>query len=116
MPVNRQPLPCGERAALPAELAGAAQRLAPPGSAGPEDVERELRCVLEAHALGDHHAFVLELPRDGAVWTAWTRGRPPQGVTVRADCPGVGPLPAREPCGEFAGHPGAHTWGVGDRG
>ncbi|WP_052397684.1 hypothetical protein [Streptomyces sp. NRRL F-5123] len=79
---------------------------ASPGTTHPEDVERDLRCTLDAHALGDHHAFVLEVPgRDtGAVWTRWTRGHAPAVVLVLPDCP------AAEPCCEFAGHPGAHTW------
>ncbi|MFI0941250.1 hypothetical protein [Streptomyces sp. NPDC021020] len=100
------PQVCGERATLPADLADAAQRFAPPGTTYPEDVERALRCTLEAHTLGDHHAFVLELPGPGtgAVWTRWTRGHTPAIVLVLPDCP------ADEPCCEYAGHPGAHTW------
>lgn len=105
------PTACGERVALPAALADAALRLAAPG-AGPEDVERELRCTLERHDLGDHHAFVLELPGSapGAVWTRWTRGHRPVDVVVLPDCPATSPPPASEPCCEFAAHQGAHSW------
>jgi hypothetical protein len=106
------PTACGERVALPAALVDAALRLAAPRAAGPEDVERELRCALERHDLGDHHAFVLELPgpTSGAVWARWTRGRPPVGVVVLPDCPVASPPPPSEPCCEFADHQGAHSW------
>jgi hypothetical protein len=106
------PTTCGERAALPAALADAARRLAAPASTLPEDVERELRCTLERHDLGDHHAFVLELPGSapGAVWARWTRGHHPADVVALPDCPAASPPPSSEPCCEFAAHPGAHSW------
>ncbi|WP_052397682.1 hypothetical protein [Streptomyces sp. NRRL F-5123] len=107
---------CGERVGLPAALVGAARRLAPFASTVPEDVERQLRCTLERHSLGDHHAFVMELPgrAHGAVWTRWIRGRRPATVFVLPDCTGTGPPPACEPCCEFAAHPGAHSWELRD--
>ncbi|MFI0943694.1 ATP-binding protein [Streptomyces sp. NPDC021020] len=98
---------CGERVALPGHLADAARYFAP---GGPEDVERELRCTLEAHSTGDHHALVLELPEPAsALWASWVRGHAPAAVLVLPDCPDVCPS-AGVPCCEFATHPGAHTW------
>jgi hypothetical protein len=90
------PTACGERVALPAALVDAALRLAAPRAAGPEDVERELRCALERHDLGDHHAFVLELPgpTPGAVWARWTRGHPPGRRGGPPRLPGREPFPA----------------------
>jgi hypothetical protein len=84
--------------------------------ARPEDVEVNLRCVLQAHADGEHHGFVMELDGidSGAVWATWT-DEPPTAVEVRADCRAVSP-PERgsQPCCEFAGHPGAHTFDTDD--
>jgi anti-sigma regulatory factor (Ser/Thr protein kinase) len=102
---------CGERAYLPERLVPAALSAGP--GAEPVDVERELRCPLEAHTTGDHHAFVRELsgPDTGAVWTRWTRGHLPSAVLVLPDCPAVRTHDSSyEPCAEFAGHPGAHSW------
>ncbi|WP_063835952.1 ATP-binding protein [Actinacidiphila yeochonensis] len=105
---------CGERVGLPLRLLDAALRFAS-GTARPEDVERRLRCTLEGHATGDHHAFVMELDGDaGALWAAWTRGCPPAALTVLRDCAAVGPVPEAAPCCEFADHPGAHTWQLTD--
>lgn len=106
------PTACGERVDLPADLADAARRLAAPWATLPEDVQRELRCTLGRHALGDHHAFVLELPGtgSGAVWTRWTRGHRPVDVVVLPDCPTTSPPPTSEPCCEFAAHQGVHSW------
>ncbi|WUH92077.1 ATP-binding protein [Streptomyces sp. NBC_00433] len=99
---------CGERTYLPAHLVAAALG---PGTRDAEaaDVERQLRCALEAHTTGDHHAFVRELAgaATGAVWTRWIRGHLPTDVFVLADCPAVD---GHEPCADFAGHPGAHSW------
>ncbi|MFI0722077.1 hypothetical protein [Streptomyces sp. NPDC021224] len=87
-------------------------------------MEIDLRCALQTHVGGEHHAFVLQLdgPEGGAVWTSWTDS-PPARVEVRGDCQAVSP-PERgsQPCCEFAGHPGAHTydaydtWGLLGRG
>lgn len=107
----RRPV-CGERVRLPGHLVPAAVDLAA-GAAAPEDVERALRCVLERHPTGDHHAFVAERTPTGAVWTHWTRGREPAVLTALDDCPVIGPDPAREPCCEYDQHPGGHTWQLG---
>jgi len=105
---------CGERAHLPYEAVEAALKLAP--RAEPDDVERLVRCTLEDHSTGDHFAFVLELDgvHTGSVWARWIRGRLPAAVLVLPDCPATGPAPAREPCCEFAGHAGGHTWELTD--
>lgn len=110
------PVVCGERVGLPAALVAAARRLAPQGGTQPEDVQRELRCTLERHVVGDHHAFVLELPGPaaGAVWARWIRGHRPATVVVLPDCSATGPPPRSEPCAEFAAHPGLHTWQLHD--
>lgn len=112
-PRGRSPV-CGERALLPDQLVLAALELA--SCAGPDDVERHLRCTGEEHARGDHLGFVAERSgaRAGSVWARWTRGRAPADVVVMADCDATGPDPAHEPCGEYDGHPGGHTWQLAD--
>ncbi|MFI0941901.1 hypothetical protein [Streptomyces sp. NPDC021020] len=64
----------------------------------------------------------LDVPDGGAVWTSWT-DVPPTKVEVRADCQAVStPERGSQPCCEFAGHPGVHTydaydpWGLLERG
>lgn len=106
---------CGERSHLPEHLVRAA--LGHGTCDGePADVERQLRCTLEAHTTGDHHAFVTELAgaTTGAVWTRWIRGHLPTAVVVLADCPAVSTHGSREPCADFAGHAGAHSWQLAD--
>lgn len=115
-PLRPRPV-CGQRALLPRRLTPLALSYAAPGTASPQDVERRLRCALEAHPAGDHHALVLDLHgRDtGAVWTSWADEHQPQALDVRADCTAVSPPPrGLEPCCEFAGHPGAHSFDVDD--
>jgi hypothetical protein len=107
---------CGAETALPPELAALALSFAEPGSVQPEDVEVGLRCALQAHSDGEHHAFVLQLDGidAGAVWTSWTER--PTAVEVRADCGAVSPREhGSQPCCEFDGHPGAHTYETYDR-
>lgn len=108
---------CGARVRLPVHLTPSVLSSADPGSASVEDVEVDLRCLLEAHSTGDHHAFVMHIDgRDtGSVWTSWPEGRPPTRVEVRADCEAVGPPErGREACCEFAGHPGVHSFDLDD--
>lgn len=103
---------CGERTYLPARLVPAALAQQP-GEAELPDVERHLRCTLEAHATGDHHALVRDLagPDTGALWTHWTRGHLPVSLVVLPDCPATRTYDSsHESCAEFADHPGAHTW------
>ncbi|WP_329136105.1 hypothetical protein OG552_23725 [Streptomyces sp. NBC_01476] len=107
-------LACGETRAVPAQLIPAALIFAPAGSV-PSDVERVARCTLQAHLAGDHHGFVLDLPGPdtGSVWTTWAPGGEPASVAVLPDCP-VEEEATHEPCCEFAGHPGAHTFELTD--
>lgn len=107
---------CGVEAPLAPDLVNVAVAFAGPADAQPEEVEVNLRCVLQAHAAGEHHAFVMQLdsPDAGAVWASWTE-EPPTAVEVRPDCPAVSPPGhGSEPCCEFAGHHGAHTYDTYD--
>ncbi|HEY5835144.1 hypothetical protein [Streptomyces sp.] len=106
-----RPAVCGERGYLLSDLIPAVLTHNVAGAAEPGDVEQDLRCTLEAHTTGDHHSLVMELPGPdtGAVWTRWTRGHYPTTVTALLDCPSTDPDTA-EPCCEFAGHPGAHSY------
>lgn len=60
---------CGQATTLPPELLTSALSLADHPNARFEDVEVALRCVLQTHVGGEHHAFVLQLdgPGGGAV-------------------------------------------------
>lgn len=106
---------CGERSYLPDRLVSAALGYGT-GDAETADVEQQLCCTLEAHTTGDHHAFVRELAgaATGAVWTRWIRGHLPTAVVVLADCQAVRTYDgSHEPCADFAGHAGAHSWQLG---
>jgi hypothetical protein len=109
---------CGERAFLRAALADVARQFGsgPAPAREPVDVQRHLRCTLEDHATADHHAFVMELDGidTGSVWARWARGHQPATVLVLPDCPATSCDQAQEPCCEFAGHPGGHTWELDD--
>lgn len=116
-PSHRRVPVCGQETRLPADLVPVAMSFAGLDRARPEDVEIDLRCVLQAHIGGEHHAFVLQLDgtEGGAVWTTWS-DTPPTQVEVRADCPAASPPEyGSEPCCEFTGHPGAHTYDTYDR-
>lgn len=109
---------CGERVLLPSRLVEDALAVEPAASAGTDDVERDLRCTLEAHADGDHYGFVREPAGagPGGVWTRWESGQQPGAILVLPDCEAAGPPETgREACGEFAGHPGGHTWELAER-
>lgn len=106
---------CGRQHRLPDELAPAAAAFAPPGARGPEHVERELRCVLQAHTGGPHDALAMDLPGPdtGAVWATW-EGTGPLRLAVRPDCPAVSTRDPYDACVAYADHPGAHTHDVAD--
>jgi len=111
-----RPPVCGAITFLPSHLVEAAVGLAAPGSAERADVERHVRCTLQAHpADGDHHGLVMDLEgRDtGSVWTRWGPGRPPAEVVVLPDCPGEAAA-GGEACCEFEGHPGGHSYELAD--
>jgi hypothetical protein len=107
---------CGAQTTLAPALVNRSLALAGPGNAQAEDVEVILRCALQAHSDGEHHAFVLQLDgtRAEAVWAAWT-DEPPTAVELRPDCAASGLRDhGSHPCCEYAGHPGAHTYDVHD--
>ncbi|MFJ2957299.1 ATP-binding protein [Streptomyces sp. NPDC087270] len=56
-----QPLVAGP-VVLPPALCDAALALPPTEGTDPTDVDRDLRCILQAHSSGDHQALVRELP------------------------------------------------------
>lgn len=108
------PLPvCGEPSYLPEHLVAVALAFAAPGAVEVLDVDRELRCVLQAHTSGDHRALVVELPgRDtGSVWTHWNPALGPDALAKRPDCPAA---IEEEVCCAYTGHPGAHTYELTD--
>jgi hypothetical protein len=106
---------CGAVAYLPLHLLGAALAFAAPGTAQPADVERYLRCTLQAHPEGAHFALVMELDGadTGSVWTRWTTGEPPAILTVLPDC-SAARAEDGEPCCEWQEHPGGHSYEVAD--
>jgi anti-sigma regulatory factor (Ser/Thr protein kinase) len=106
---------CGEQGRLPVQLVPEAMGYAAAGAAAADDVERHPRCQLEAHTVGDHVGFVMELagPDTGAVWTRWSRDSPPAVLLVLPDCPAT-EAGTREPCCEYGGHPGGHTYELAD--
>lgn len=110
-----RPSVCGERSYLLDSLIPAVLASAPVGAAEPDDVERLLRCTLETHTTGDHHAMVMDLPGPdtGALWAHWTRGHHPTALYALPDCPSTDP-DTGEPCCEFAGHSGRHSYQLTD--
>ncbi|MFI0718234.1 ATP-binding protein [Streptomyces sp. NPDC021224] len=108
---------CGERARLPRHLVPRAVFLATANAVAEAGIETDLRCSLQAHTGDEHHAFVMHIDGvdTGSVWTSWFRNGIPAAVEVRADCEVVsGCARGSEPCCEFDGHPGAHSFDVDD--
>lgn len=103
---------CGQRVLLPSHLLSAALSLAP--GAEIADVQQSLRCSLEEHITGNHHAFVLHLagPDTGSVWARWSCGLTAGEVAVLPDCRATSD--GLEPCSEFADHSGSHTYDIYD--
>ncbi|MFC4035062.1 hypothetical protein ACFO3J_26845 [Streptomyces polygonati] len=102
---------CGQAIRLPEHLVGEAIRLAGEHGAPDEpDVERDLRCYLQIHDSRHHFALVLDLAgaATGALWTRWAEADSPGALEILPDCSYADPE-SREPCSEFANHPGAHT-------
>ncbi|WP_329177306.1 hypothetical protein [Streptomyces sp. NBC_01477] len=101
---------CGRTTRLPGPLGREALRLAGPHATLDEaEVERELWCHLQAHDSDHHFALVMDLASmtTGAIWARWADDASP-ALYILPDCPHVDPE-SREPCSEFANHPGAHT-------
>lgn len=107
---------CGAHRALPERFAAAARALAPPGGDEPAFVERDLRCVLQAHSAGGHHAYVMHLdgPDTGSVWACWDGAEGPMSLGVLPDCRAVAPAPLDEACCQYADHPGGHCFELTD--
>jgi hypothetical protein len=107
---SARPQVCGAQTYLPAALVPLAVRLGAADHVTELDVQRDLRCTLEAHATGEHWALVLDLdgPDTGSVWTYWPAGGLPEKVATLPDCPD------ERGCTEYAGHPGGHTSDVHD--
>lgn len=109
------PLPvCGSRSHLPGQLVPVALAFASPGVSECGDVERELKCVLQAHTRGWHHAFVMHLagPDTGSVWARWPHGSAdPLELAVLPDCPATA---GGEACCGYDGHPGGHSYELGE--
>lgn len=109
---------CGATAVLADPLATQVLAVATPhGCAELPEVERQLRCLLQAHESGGHYALALDLPgaETGAVWARWEPGAAPPCfvLAVLPDCPATDRV-SREPCSEFAGHHGGHTYELTD--
>ncbi|WUH91667.1 hypothetical protein OG900_17185 [Streptomyces sp. NBC_00433] len=107
---------CGARRRLSERLAAAAEALAPTGAAEPPQAGRDLRCVLQAHTAGDHHAYVMHLDGQdtGSVWGRWGHEEGPLGLVVLPDCKAVAPEPLDEACCQYAEHPGGHCYELTD--
>ncbi|MGW5354009.1 ATP-binding protein [Streptomyces sp. NPDC004031] len=78
------------------------------------DGEQDLRCVLQAHTSGPHHAHAVHLDGidTGAVWARWGEG--PPCLVVLPDCPAVDPGAPDEACCSYDGHPGGHSYQLTD--
>lgn len=110
---------CGERARLPDDVVPAALAVAPPGTMPcPDEVDRDLRCTLQAHLVGDHYAYVLHLEsrRTGSVWAHWpgTPGNNSPTLVVLPDCPGTAPAPPGRKLLPIRPPPGGHYWELTD--
>ncbi|MEU9335740.1 hypothetical protein AB0D49_21580 [Streptomyces sp. NPDC048290] len=82
-------------------------------SSAPDTVQPSLRCRLQEHSGGRHHALVWELDDagDGEVWALWAKGCPPDMFRVVPDCnTPSGPTAQDTVCSLFAGHRGCHTF------
>jgi hypothetical protein len=108
------PLPvCGRWVWLPERQVPAAVAYAPAGAASADDVDRDLRCGLQAHATGRHLAYVMDLDgRDtGSVWAGWEDGGVPV-LAVLPDCPAC--RPPGDACCLYGEHPGGHSYELAD--
>lgn len=112
---------CGARRTLPDHLVPVAHAHIPAGANAtgdtePARVERDLRCTLQAHTTGDHHAYAMHLPGadTGSLWVRWTHAHDPLALTVLPDCRTRAPEPLDETCCQYADHPGGHCYELTD--
>ncbi|MFJ4683750.1 hypothetical protein [Streptomyces sp. NPDC088789] len=79
---------CGAGAVMPVDLEALTPAHTEDDSDPSGSVPHTLRCPLEAHGSGPHHAltWVLDDPREGEVWAQWDDGRDPHGFLVLPDC------------------------------
>ncbi|MFJ2957071.1 hypothetical protein [Streptomyces sp. NPDC087270] len=80
-----------------------------------EDVFATLVCTIEAHGGPVHYGAALNLrgPDAGTVWALWREGETARAAIEIPDCPAVR-AEDDDACSEFAGHPGGHSWTLGD--
>lgn len=111
------PIPvCGERMTLTEALVPIVMGLAVPGTVEQFDVERDLRCALQAHITGEHWACAMEIPgtRRRTVWGIWSNSEGPLKIFKFSDCSVRQASGHREFCNQFARHPGAHSYELAD--
>ncbi|MFJ6659730.1 hypothetical protein ACIQNG_25755 [Streptomyces sp. NPDC091377] len=110
---------CGAGAVMPVDLVALMLAHVEDDSDPGGSVQYMLRCPLEGHGSGPHHAltWVLDDPREGEVWAQWDDGRDPHGFLVLPDCNVIGRAQrggGEEACGLFAVHPGGHSFEFAD--
>jgi hypothetical protein len=103
---------CGQCVTLPTSLVLTALRYAGRPEVEPWEI-RDVRCTLQAHATGDHYAFVVDTTATTSAWTRWNQSAGPQVVLVLPDCPTTGSETGTV-CAEYEFHPGGHTWQIDD--
>lgn len=106
-----RPSTCSASAILPARLARIAVRWASDPEVVADDL-RHLRCTLERHPGGDHHALVHEATSHSAIWARWPDHDSPPTLLILPDCPAT--HPAHGGCCAYENHPGGHTWQLDD--
>lgn len=106
---------CNETASVPEKFVGRVLDLVPGGGYTASDVEREVRCTMEEHAMPLHFGLVLELrdPKASAVWLVWDSRDMVFSLQVSGDCLAAAPHGSAI-CTEFKAHPGGHTWELTD--
>lgn len=118
MPVQRgERFICGRRILVPDALVGTVLDLAAADDVfgyTREDMFATLVCTIEVHRGPVHYGAVLNLrgPEAGTLWALWRDGAEPSAVIEIPDCPAGREVD--EPCSEFAGHPGGHSWELSD--
>ncbi|MET8827343.1 hypothetical protein ABZX40_15315 [Streptomyces sp. NPDC004610] len=108
---------CGAPGRMPVDLVALMLAHIPDTSDPRAAVRVDLRCLLEEHPTGPHHAltWTRDAPRSGEVWAQWAHEGPDECVLV---LPGCNTTTARGPgdeaCILFDGHPGCHSFEYAD--